>query len=465
MSRILRWSCCALMAWYTVGVTTAPAATLVRNEIHNWVEPSEQTAAKQSPKRVALADQYATQQSYPTQRTYPTQQTGCNCGPQSMGNWGPVDGSYGGGYSSGCGCDSGCGCEGGCDSYCSDCGSGCGCDPYCGDCGSCGSCDTYCDPCCSEYCDVECGVAACGPCAPRWSMFGEGLYLQVTDADVTHAQQQDGTGGAGTVPFGEIASLGQDFNPGFRVGGMLACGPCSGVTVSFTHFESDSSSSLEAPLVPGGGGAVGSFVHHPGAALTAWTGPVDAAYAVDFQLADAMCRGLWKNCATHTVGYSIGAQLAHLDQDFSQYGVFGGGAGGAIDTRSNIDFDGGGIKIGVDGERRGKHGIGAYGKLSLAAMTGRFSGRYSMYNESTDQNLAVANWKDDRVIGHFEYEAGVSCTSKCGHWRTAAGYMFSYWTNVVTTNEFVDAVQADNYSDVSGTLNFNGLVGRVECLW
>lgn len=237
-------------------------------------------------------------------------------------------------------------------------------------------------------------------------MFGDFLYLQVTDADVTHAQQQDGIGGAGTVPFGEIASLGQDFNPGFRVGGSVACGPCSGVSVSFTHFESDSASSLDAPDIFGGGGAVGSFVHHPGTALTASAGPVDATYAVDFQLADAMCRTMWKNCATHTLAWSIGAQFAHLDQDFLQSGNFGGGLGGDIDTQSNIDFDGAGIKIGVDGERRGKHGLGAYGKLSLAAMTGRFSGRYSMYNQSTDQYLAEANWKDDRVIGQFEYEAG-----------------------------------------------------------
>ena len=42
--------------------------------------------------------------------------------------------------------------------------------------------------------------------------------------------------------------------------------------------------------------------------------------------------------------------------------------------------------------------------------------------------------------------------------------MFSYWTNTVTTSEFIDAVQADNYTDVGDTLGFNGLVGRVECL-
>ena len=52
-----------------------------------------------------------------------------------------------------------------------------------------------------------------------FTMFGDFLYLQSTDVDVAHAQQQDGLGGAGTVPFGEIGTIGTDFNPGFRVGG------------------------------------------------------------------------------------------------------------------------------------------------------------------------------------------------------------------------------------------------------
>ena len=125
---------------------------------------------------------------------------------------------------------------------CGDCGQ-CGCGPYdcgCGpsgcDCNSCdmgcGQCDCGCGP-CDEGCEVDCGMPCdCGPnmcCKPRFTMFGDFLYLQATDVDVAHAQQQDGLGGAGTVPFGDIGTIGQDFNPGFRVGGTVACGPCSGV--------------------------------------------------------------------------------------------------------------------------------------------------------------------------------------------------------------------------------------------
>ena len=79
----------------------------------------------------------------------------------------------------------------------------------------CGSCDGDCGSYCDGGCDVDCGVSVRllpHQCGPQWTMFGDFLYLQVTDVDVAHAQQQDGIGGAGTVPFGEI---GYD-RPGFQ---------------------------------------------------------------------------------------------------------------------------------------------------------------------------------------------------------------------------------------------------------
>lgn len=316
---------------------------------------------------------------------------------------------------------------------------------------------------------MHCGEGMCveAPYRPtqRCSVYAEHLYLQMSDGDVTHAQQQNGIGGAGTVPFGEIGSLGQDFNQGFRVGASVACGVRSSVGVSFTHFETDSASRLDAPSIVGGGGAVGSLVHLPGAAITASSGPVNAAYDVSFQLADVMCRTAIIQGPCNNLGVSWGVEAARLEQDFSQSGIFGGGAGGAIDTETAITFDGIGVKFGIDGDHQISRCFGVYGRLSASALTGRFDADYSMLNSSTDQMLAFANWSDDRVIGRFEYEAGVSASTRNGRWRAATGYMFSYWTNTVTTPDFIDAVQADNYTDLGDTLGFNGLVGRVECRW
>ena len=117
---------------------------------------------------------------------------------------------------------------------------------------------------------------------PRCSFYIDWLSLQVTDADMAHAQQQDGIGGAGTVPFGQIGTVDIDFDSGVRFGGSIGCGQCSGVMWSFTNFESyneDNRSPRHSLRIPG---AVGSLVQHPAAQITASAGPVHAAYDIDF---------------------------------------------------------------------------------------------------------------------------------------------------------------------------------------
>jgi hypothetical protein len=98
-------------------------------------------------------------------------------------------------------------------------------------------------------------------------------------------------------------------------------------------------------------------------------------------------------------------------------------------------------------------------------MSGQFRSRYTMLNATTDVLLAQANWKDDRVVSHVEYEIGLGWMNASGHWRFSSGYMFSHRMNAVTMPACIDAVQADNYSDVEDTISFDGLVTRVEARW
>ncbi|MEM9659227.1 MAG: hypothetical protein AAF961_12790, partial [Planctomycetota bacterium] len=115
------------------------------------------------------------------------------------------------------------------------------------------------------YVDCGCATACCDyrPWAHKTSIWGEFLYLHPTGADMVHAQQQNGAGGAGTVPWGIIGSADPHYEPGYRIGGAFACDACSSVTAAYTHFESDALNVVTAPFIPGGGGAVGSLVQHP----------------------------------------------------------------------------------------------------------------------------------------------------------------------------------------------------------
>jgi hypothetical protein len=319
-------------------------------------------------------------------------------------------------------------------------------------------------PGCEGQYAVDCGTGN-DCCYPKFTWHFDWLYLQASGVDLAHAQQQNGIGGAGTVPFGDISTLDTDYDHGARMGFSVGCGPCAAVEWSYTYFESDAESFLDAPVIPGGGGAIGSLVHHPGAAITASIGPVDAFSEIDFQLTDVLYRGSLTSNPCHSLSYLLGVQYGNLEQSFFQTGVFSGGSTGEIDTFATIDFDGAGLKAGLDGERRIHGGLSIYSRLTGAVMSGQFSSRYTMLNFTTDVLLAQANWKDDRVVSNLEYEIGLGWMSASGHWRFATGYMFSHWMNAVTMPTFIDAVQADNYTDVEDTITFDGVVTRVEARW
>jgi len=380
--------------------------------------------------------------------------------------YGPHDASDGGtGYyagSAGVGCGDACGCDGGCDNR----GGGshgrysCTHDWCAGD--WCGGGGNTCD-CCYDGCgDDVCGGWS-GYSEPNCGVYVDWLYLRARGGDVTHAQQQNGIGGAGTVPFGRVGSVETEDDCGVRAGMQLAAGRCSSILVSYTFFETDAFQGVEPPLITGGGGAVGSLVHHPGAAITASAGPVLATYEIDYQLADVLYRRALSSGPCHSLNYLIGLQYGDLEQSFGQTGVFGGGQSGVIDTFTSIDFDGGGLKAGLDADRRLSGGFSVYGRLTGAVMSGKFNSRYTMSNFTTDTLLARARWNDNRVVPHIEYEVGFGWTCPSEHWRLTTGYMFSHWMNVVTTPAFIDAVQADNYTDVEDSLSFDGFVTRLEC--
>ncbi len=314
----------------------------------------------------------------------------------------------------------------------------------------------------SDCCETGC--SDCQPCPweHRNSVWGEFLYLHATNVDMAHAQQQNGVGGAGTTPFGRIGTVDPNYQPGFRIGGNWALDSCSSIVGSYTFYESQAIDTV----VPGAGGSVGSLVHHPGAAITASAGPVNATYDIDFQLADLRYRRLLFGSDRKWVNYSIGALYGHLEQDFSQRGVFSGGSAGTLDTRTEIDFDGGGVKLGLDGERLiGCRGFSVYGRASVSPIVGQFSSDYTLQNSTTSVLLANAAWKDDRFVTILDYEFGLAWTGPCNRWRLSTGYMASFWFNAVTTPSFIDAVQADNYVEVGDTISFDGLTARVERRW
>lgn len=315
---------------------------------------------------------------------------------------------------------------------------------------------------------VACAPVACAPAPVVWHLptriFGDLMFLQATGVDMAHAQQQDGIGGAGTVPRGRIAVLDPDHELAFRVGGGFAMSPVSRLNVLYSHYDSATSDSLGIPNFIGG--AIGSLVHHPNASITASVGPVNATYSVDYSVGEITCEHLLRKTCNGQFSYLVGARYAVLDQDFTQSGVFAGGSAGRIDTSSSIDFEGAGPVLGLEGERRlGVTRLFVYGRSSVAAMSGDFRSSYRMLNRTTTAELAAVQWQDDRIVPMLEYELGFGWRGRRERLSLSVGYLSSYWFNAVTTPVLIDAVQADNYVNISDTVAFDGLSARAEWRW
>jgi hypothetical protein len=299
----------------------------------------------------------------------------------------------------------------------------------------------------------------------RTSYFAEFLYLHPRGIDMAHAMQQAGTGGAGTTPFGRVGVLDPGAEAGIRTGFNFCLDSCSSLAATFSHFESTARDSLDMPTTPGMNGTVGSLVHHPGASLIGSAGPVTAAYGVDFDTVDFDYRRLICGGEDGYLNYSLGVRYGRLEQNFVQQGTFAG-AGGAIRTTTDIDFDGVGIRFGLDGERR--IGCGAwtfYGKSSISALAGEYRSDYLMLNTTGSVVLANSVWHDDRFTTVLDYELGLAWRDRCNRWRLSVGYTAAFWFNAVTTPEFIRAVQNSNFVDLGDTVSFDGLTARVEYQW
>ena len=300
---------------------------------------------------------------------------------------------------------------------------------------------------------------------PRYFAYGEFLYLQPVGADVAHAQQQNGIGGAGTVPFGSIGTLSHSFDPGFRLGFGVDAGHGTAWEVSYAFFEASAANSLDIPNIVGGGGAVGSLVQHPQTLLTASTGPVTAGQGIDFQILDLVYRAKLTDYCGCQLNYSFGVQYGELEQSFNQNGVFGGGAGGVIDTSTAVDFEGGGFKAGLDGYRRLSDCGVVYGRASGALLAGEFDAQFTQLNTTTNVLLANAIFERQQIVPQLDVELGVAYLPQNRPWSVSVGYQFSNWFNVVTTPDFIDAVQQNQFLDLSDTITFHGIAARAEARW
>lgn len=311
------------------------------------------------------------------------------------------------------------------------------------------------------------GCSGCGHCCscppPPWvhrtGIFGEFLYLKPRGANVAYAQPRDGLDPQLSTPMGATAVVAPSYRAGYRVGGAWALDDCTSLVATFTSFSSsaDNQASSDIPIT------LHSLVTHPATVSAASNSLVaQAQYGTEFRLADLDYRALLKGGPRWAFNYRVGARYAHLEQTFfAQQPI----SPGTTNVNTNVNFDGGGPRVGFDVERFGRaNAFFVYSKGFANFLAGTVTADYTQTNTFA-LTQAQTSWKDNRIVSILEFEAGLGWMSPAERVRLSAGYYVAAWYNAMTTPNWIAAVQSTNFGNASDTITFDGLVVRGEFRW
>ena len=293
----------------------------------------------------------------------------------------------------------------------------------------------------------------------KWQFFGDFLWLQARSAEVAYATAFNGPivpPPPPPVQIGPVATVDPDTDPGFRVGLSRVLRFPVRLAGSYTHYESESSHELS--IAPPD--VIRSLVFHPGtAAADADFLEAHAGSGIDFDLIDVDYRGTFACDENYVLDYLLGLRYAGLTQDF--HATFSNTT--TIEqVATEIGFDGGGIRLGVDGERHSSlTGLLVYGRAAASFVSGRFRAHYAQ-SDNIFGTVVDTGWKADRIVPILDLELGVGWTGPREHFRVAIGYALSAWYNTVMVDDFVQAVETNSFLALGDTLTFDGLVARGE---
>lgn len=313
---------------------------------------------------------------------------------------------------------------------------------------------------CAEGCIPGCDTCYSDPCTCiKNELYADFLYLRPRSAEVAFAVDTNAVVNpllGPPIQVGPVTMVDPDFEPGFRLGFRRFIDPCASIGAEYWHYESSTAAfaSSNAPTVLQG------LLLHPLSTISANTGwgQTAAVWDIDFDRVNADYRYIWSSSERHELALVGGAAYANLDQHLvAAYAQLG-----QTRVTSDVDFDGGGIRLGLEGERHSAcTGFFVYGKGYASFLAGDFQARY-LQTSSFDPVVVNTGWEAGRLVPILDLELGIGWQSYNGGLRLSAGYMVSGWYNVVTTDEWIKAVQSNNFVGLSDEMTFDGLAVRGE---
>ena len=160
----------------------------------------------------------------------------------------------------------------------------------------------------------------------------------------------------------------------------------------------------------------------------------------------------------HAINWVAGARWAKLEQRFASEFV----NNGVENVATDIDFDGAGIRLGLEAERYStKTHCSIFARGYANFLAGRFRGDY-IQTQAFDPIVVQTDWEAGRIVPILDLELGVAWNSPCNHWRIAGSYNVSSWFNAVKTEEFINAVQSNDFDHLDENVTFDGLAAHIE---
>ena len=233
----------------------------------------------------------------------------------------------------------------------------------------------------------------------------------------------------------------------------------STLNLTYSHVENGTHAGIIAPPPPGN--VIQSLLTFPATMNTASDSLAAAAnYKIDFHLADVDFKDCLCSGHNYCIRYLLGGRYAHLGEKFD--GDFT--INGATIVTTDVKFDGGGPRAGLEGERHFGHFL-IYGRGVANLLAGRFRGDFDQLNAFAGDQ-ANTHFASTRIVPILELELGLGWTSPNGKVRVMGGYYLAGWLNTVTMPAFIQTVDNTNFTtnrdNLRDTLTFDGATARIE---
>ena len=246
-----------------------------------------------------------------------------------------------------------------------------------------------------------------------------------------------------------------DYSLGYDLGFHLAINCLTSITFEYMSLQTSTTNRVEetSPNV------LRSLVSHPSSSSAAADFlSASASLGIDMDVTDVSLRHLFVGGDVFAVNYFVGARHARLEQRFKSSFV----ANGTEDVVSDVDFDGAGLRLGIDMQRFAcNHNLYFYGNGAASFMAGKFQTQYDQ-RQSFDPTIVEASWEAGRVVPILDLELGAGWSSPGGRLKVSLGYLYNAWFNTVKNDDFIQAVQQNDFNGLNNTMSFDGLVGRAE---